>query len=270
VTGGSSRSLFAGVETGGTKLLCRVVTENGEVLGNARFATGAPDKAAVDLSSAIRSMLRPGDTLRAVGLASFGPIRVDPTAPDHGRILATAKLGWSNFDLRGALEQALGAPVAVDTDVNAAALAEQRIGAARGLSTAAYVTVGTGIGGGLAVEGRTLKGGLHPEIGHLRLRRLQGDVLPSRCPFHDDCAEGLAAGPAVQARLDGRSLDTAPEVRATVTAYLAQLFEILVLTWSPQAIVLGGGVATGQRRWSALTTIFARPNWPTPVWKARC
>ena len=251
------RSVFAGVETGGTKLLYRVVDADGESLGHGRFATSSPRSAAADLVTGIRSVLRPGDTLAAVGLASFGPIVVNPAAPDYGRMLATAKPGWTGSDLRGALESGLGARVVVDTDVNAAALAEQRLGAGRGLSTIAYLTVGTGIGAGLVVDGRTLKGGLHPEVGHLRLARLPGDAEPSRCPYHDNCAEGLMAGPAVQIRLGpSGSLHAASPVRRVVTEYLAQLCETLVLTWSPQAIVLGGGVVTGGLRLAEILQVL--------------
>jgi fructokinase len=158
-------------------------------------------------------------------------------------LLRTPKAGWADFDLRAGLARRFQVPLAIDTDVNAAALAEQQAGAARGSRSVAYVTVGTGIGGGLAIDGRTLRGALHPEVGHMRLRRRAGDRHISTCAFHDDCAEGLAAGPAVARRLGGRgSLPEAPEVMETVAGYLGDLAANLVLAWSPHRMVFGGGV----------------------------
>ncbi len=187
-------------------------------------------------------MVPDGFHVAGIGIASFGPIVVDPNASDFGLILATPKPGWTGYNLARALSQDLDAPVALDTDVNAAALAEQAIGAGQGLDTVAYVTVGTGIGGGLIDRGRTLTGALHPEVGHLPVRRAPGDTRASCCPFHADCAEGLAAGSAIARSLDGASLETDPVARAWVADYLGQLCAMLSLAWSPQRIVLGGGV----------------------------
>lgn len=238
----SVRPVFLGIETGGTKILCRVVADDGTVLGEARFATGAPEEALADLMRTARAATPDGARIAGIGLASFGPVVVDPASADYGAMLATTKAGWSGFNLGRRLSEALDAPVAVDTDVNVAALAEQAIGAGRGLHTVAYVTVGTGIGGGLAEHGRTLRGALHPEIGHFRVRRVEGDTAVSVCGFHPDCVEGLSAGPALGLRLQGRMLESAPEVRALAADYLGQLCATLLLAWSPQRIVLGGGV----------------------------
>lgn len=234
--------VFVGVETGGTKILCRVVSGDGKVLADVRFATGEPEAAVAELLRTVRSVTPDGARIAGIGLASFGPVVVDPTAADYGAMLATTKPGWSGFNLGRRLSEALDAPAVIDTDVNVAAVAEQAIGAGRGVHTVAYVTVGTGIGGGLAIGGRTLKGGLHPEIGHFRVRRAENDPTPSRCGFHPDCAEGLAAGPALGDRLNGRRLEDAAEVRALAADYLGQLCATLLLAWSPQRIVLGGGV----------------------------
>lgn len=235
--------IFAGVETGGTKILCRVENASGEVLAKARFATGRPEQAVEAIGACVQSALSPSRRLGAVGVASFGPIDLDPASPGHGRMLATPKPHWSGFDLLGALTQRLGAPVEIDTDVNAAALAEQRMGAGRGVETAAYVTVGTGIGAGLVIGGRTLRGAMHPEMGHVRLHRRDGDGLPSACPYHADCAEGLSAGPALRLRLgEGLRLEDRADVFAVASDYLAQLCEVIVLAWSPQRLILGGGV----------------------------
>ncbi len=237
---GTARELIAGIETGGTKIVCRVVDAAGAVVAEGRFATTTPEAAVEDLASCIGAA---DGRLTAIGLASFGPLVVDPASPDWGVMLPTPKIRWSGFNLRAALVERLGAPVALDTDVGAAAIAEQAMGAARGCETAAYVTVGTGIGGALAVSGQTMKGAVHAEIGHLRLHRVSGDHIPSACGFHDDCAEGLAAGPAIGVRLRaGERLENRADVRVVTADYLGQLCAALVLAWSPQCIVMGGGV----------------------------
>lgn len=234
-----SQGAFLAVETGGTKIVWRLEDRAGDVLGQGRFATGRPEVAVEALVEAVG-----GRPVAAIGVASFGPLAVDPTAPHYGRMLATPKPGWAGSNLSEALSGRLDAPFVVDTDVNAAAVAEARLGAGRGARAVAYVTVGTGIGGGLCVDGRTLKGALHPEIGHLFVRRAEGDAQPGVCPFHADCVEGLAAGPAVQARLAGRRLEDAPEVRGLVADYLGQMVAGLLFAWAPDRIVFGGGVMT--------------------------
>ena len=238
-----ARDLIAGVETGGTKILARLsLAGSGETIAERRWETASADRAAADLG-AFLSALPEGGRLAAVGMAAFGPLIVDPASPDYGRMLATPKPGWAGSNLRAALQARLGVAVGVDTDVNAAAIAEQQLGAGGGLPSTAYVTVGTGIGAGLAIGGQSLKGALHAEAGHLRLVRQAGDDLPSSCPFHHDCAEGLVAGPAVRRRLgEGRDLADDPNVTELVATYLGQLAAALVLTWSPHRIVWGGGV----------------------------
>jgi fructokinase len=239
---GACDPVFVGIETGGTKIVCRVIDAHGRILTESRFPTVTPERVVDTLIGVIVAAVPEGARIGGVGVASFGPVIVDPASPDVGAMLATTKAGWTGFNLVRALADRLDAPVAIDTDVNVAALAEQAIGACRGLHTVAYVTVGTGVGGGLVIEGRTLKGALHPEIGHLPVRRAPGDAQASVCAFHAACVEGLAAGPAIGLRLAGRSLADAPEVRALVVDYLGQLCATLLLAWSPQRIVLGGGV----------------------------
>ena len=235
--------LVAGIETGGTKILARMVERgSGTTVAESRWPTGAADEAVQDLARFLSEI--PGeDRLAAVAMAAFGPLIVDPNSADYGMMLATPKPGWAGSNLRAELEARLGVPVAVDTDVNAAAIAEQQLGAGEGLPSVAYVTVGTGIGAGLSIDGRSLKGAMHPEAGHVRLVRRPDDDVPSACPFHDDCAEGLMAGPAVRRRLGkGRELADDREVIELVADYLGQLAAALVLAWSPHRIVWGGGV----------------------------
>lgn len=235
--------IVAAIETGGTKLLYRIATADGETLGEGRYETAPPDESVALLTGAIRDVLPRDRKLAAVGIASFGLIGVDPASPDYGRMLATTKPGWRDYDLHGAIAKALAAPIALDTDVNAAALAEQAIGAGKGERTVAYLTVGTGIGGGLAMNGVTLKGSPHPEIGHVRLVRSPDDRSASSCSFHADCAEGLVAGPALGRRLAGTAdLGGAPALLDLAADYLAQLCATICLAWSPNCIIIGGGV----------------------------
>lgn len=226
------------IETGGTKLLARLVRGD-TVIAEQRWPTTTPQEAEAALTAFAQ-----GVPLAGAGIAAFGPIVVDPAAVNYGELLATPKPGWAGANLRAALERRLDVPVAVDTDVNAAALAEQCLGTGQGCASLAYVTIGTGIGAGLAREGRTLAGALHPEMGHVPVLRFEGDMTPSACPFHPSCAEGMAAGPALQRRLGGRALNDSPPDFAAAADYLGQFFATIVLAWSPHRIVAGGGVLT--------------------------
>ena len=235
--------VFAGIETGGTKIVARVIDAAGGALADGRWPTTTPRAAEEELVAFIERTVPARAQLTRIGIASFGPLVVDRASSDYGRMLDTPKPDWTGSNLRAALSATLRTPVLVDTDVNAAALAELRLGAGRGLSSLAYVTVGTGIGGGLAVDGRPLIAAGHPEIGHIRLTRLPNDRVPSTCSFHDDCAEGLASGPAIAGRLGThRNLADAPDILALVTRYLGQLAATLVLGWAPHRIAWGGGV----------------------------
>jgi fructokinase len=246
--------LYLGIETGGTKTVARLVDASGAAIANARWATTTPEAACDDIASFVKSHASYG-SLAGAGMAAFGPIIVDPAA-DLGRVLATPKPGWTGSNLRRDLSDRLGIAVAVDTDVNAAAIAEQAIGAGKGCASLAYLTIGTGIGAGLAINGTSLRGALHPELGHLRLVRKAGDAFPGTCPYHADCAEGLAAGPAVRARLDGTALGERPDVHDRIAGYLGQLVAAIVLAWSPHRIVIGGGVGSAPGLIDAITLAY--------------
>jgi len=234
---------FLAIETGGTKIIARIADRDGAAIGERRFATTTPDEACATILAFVDGALPEGATLAGAAIAAFGPLILDPTSPKRGCLLATPKPGWSGSNLRAMLADALAIDVAVDSDVNAAALAEQAIGAGQGCRSIAYVTVGTGIGGGLAVAGETMRGFAHPEIGHLPIRRVAEDKIASTCPFHSDCAEGLAAGPAIGQRLGaGRKLVDDRALTAVIADYLGQLGAAITLTWSPDRIVWGGGV----------------------------
>jgi fructokinase len=233
--------LIAGIETGGTKLLARITDLNGDVVADGRWATSTSDAALCELAGFLDAGAGDG-RLAAIGIAAFGPLITDPASPDYGSILTTTKPGWSGANLTADIKARFGVPVVVDSDVNAAAIAEQAIGAGEGLPSVAYVTVGTGIGSGLAINGKSLIGVMHPEGGHLSIIRRPGDEMPSVCPFHEHCAEGLVSGPALMRRLgEGKKLSEDPSVLELVAQYLGQLAASLVLAWSPHRIVWGGG-----------------------------
>jgi fructokinase len=233
--------LYGGIELGGTKTVFAIGTGEGRIIARHTVPTRAPEAVIADAAGFFAAS---GHTIAALGVGAFGPIVIDPAAPDYGQLCETNKPGWSGFDLVGALAQAMPVPLHLVTDVGAAAMGEARSGALRGHTIGVYLTVGTGIGGAIVAGGQILPALLHPEMGHITLRRLPDDTGPSTCAFHEACAEGLAAGPAIAARF-GKSLDHfAPDSRefALIAGYLGQLCAQIVLMLSPQRIVLGGGV----------------------------
>jgi fructokinase len=232
---------IAGIELGGTKVVCGIATGSGEVVERTVISTRDPEETLIDIKTWLEPRLT--DTT-GLGIASFGPVHIDPASPRYGHIGTTPKTTWRNFDLLRAVRKWTRLPLALDTDVNAAALAEIRWGAASGHNNVVYVTVGTGIGGGIIVNGRAVHGLMHPEIGHMKPRRLPGDDLDGMCPYHGDCFEGLAAGPAIRARW-GRPLNELPADHpafAMEADYLGQLAVNLLLTASPTKLIFGGGV----------------------------
>jgi fructokinase len=241
-----STPLYGGIEAGGTKFACGVGPSPGEWLEEVRIPTTSPDKTLPAVLEFFEAAQRRVGAVTSFGVASFGPIDLNPASATFGRLLPTPKPGWTGADLPGALRQRFERPVRVDTDVNAAALAEQTLGAGAGLRSVAYVTVGTGIGGGVVIDGRTVTGLMHPEMGHIRvLRHAMDPHFPGVCPFHGDCLEGLANGPAIVARWGKTLSELGPSHMAnTVIAdYLGQLAANIALMISCQRVVFGGGVA---------------------------
>jgi fructokinase len=241
--------LFGAVEAGGTKFVCAIGNDRGEILAQERFPTGEPESTLASMHAFLRRGRSLGE-LAAIGVACFGPIELDPASGRFGFIGRTPKAGWSGTDIAGGLAAEFRCPIGFDTDVNAAALAEHRWGAARDVDNLVYLTVGTGIGGGVVVDGTPLHGLLHPEIGHVYLRRHPLDLeFRGVCPFHGDCAEGVASGPAILARAGAplQQLDEAHLQWEIEADYLGQLCAQLVVTVSPRRIVIGGGVLSHPR-----------------------
>jgi fructokinase len=245
---GHSR-FFGAVEAGGTKFVCAIGDAGGNILAQQRFPTSDP---AATLAATTAFLSRAGDigALAAIGVASFGPVELDKNSAEYGFIGQTPKAGWSGTDIAGTLAREFRCPIGFETDVNAAALAEHRWGAARDVATLVYLTIGTGVGGGVLVDGVPIHGLMHPEIGHIYPRRHPLDVgFAGVCPFHGDCVEGVASGPAILART-GASLAQLDEQHPQweiEADYLGQLCAQLVVTVSPQRIIMGGGVMTQTR-----------------------
>ena len=237
--------LYAGLEAGGTKFNCVVGAGPDDIRAEKRIPTTTPEatlREALEFFRAQRATLGP---LTAAGVASFGPVDLDPASATYGFITSTPKPGWAHTDIVGPVRQALGVPLQFDTDVNAAALGEGRWGAAQGLDHFIYLTVGTGIGGGGLVGGAMMHGLVHPEMGHVRIPHDRtADPYEGHCPFHGDCLEGLACGPAMNARW-GRPAEELPDDHpawALEARYLALALNDFVCTLSPRRIILGGGV----------------------------
>ncbi|RYZ07705.1 MAG: ROK family protein [Myxococcales bacterium] len=235
-------SLYGAIEAGGTKFICAVGDSPSDLRAHARFPTTTP---AETLGKCI-DFFKAQPRIEALGVGCFGPLELRRGALRYGHVTTTPKPGWSNADVVGPLKRALKVPIGFDTDVNGAVLGEARWGAAQGLDTAVYVTIGTGIGGGALIDGELVHGLVHPEMGHLLLPREPDDAsFAGACPFHGArCWEGLASGPALERRWGARAETLPPEHPAwdLQARYIASALTTLVLVLSPQRLILGGGV----------------------------
>lgn len=228
------------LEAGGTKMVCSIGDENGQVFQRISIPTKQP----IETMPLVIDFFKDKE-IEALGIGSFGPLDLDRQLPTYGNITSTPKKGWKNYPLLTEMKKALGIPCAIDTDVNAAALAESRMGAGKGMDNVLYVTIGTGVGGGIVSMGNMVHGLVHPEVGHMLLRPAQGETMKRGvCPYHSCCLEGLAAGPAIEARCGIPAYDLPENHWAwkIEAEYLAQMCVNVMMVLSPEIIILGGGV----------------------------
>ncbi len=232
--------LYGALEAGGTKMVLAVLNDRGEVLERVSLPTRTPEETMPEMTEWFRKF-----PITALGIGCFGPLDLNPASPAYGRITATPKLAWRDYPILQVFREELGIPAALDTDVNAAALAEAKTGAAKGLESCLYVTVGTGIGGGVIIHGKPVHGLVHPEIGHIRIQPMPEDPMPGGiCPYHGNCLEGMASGPAIEKRwgVSAKELPEGHPAWELESAYLSQLCVCAMLSFSPEKIILGGGV----------------------------
>lgn len=240
--------LYGALEAGGTKMICAVGNEDGQILDQVSIPTGTPEETMPQIIEYFRAKIdvpEEEDKIKAIGVACFGPVDVRPNSKTYGNILYTPKIPWRNFPMVKTLREALdNIPVGFDTDVNGSLLGEATWGCAKGLSDAVYFTIGTGIGMGAMSGGNLIHGMLHPEAGHIKMAPIPGDEYAGHCPNHGTCFEGMACGPALEARWGkpGKELRDMPEVWDLEAKYIAQALTSIIYTLSPQKIILGGGV----------------------------
>jgi len=227
------------IEAGGTKFVCAVGNEKGEILERVSFPTTTPSETLRKVISYFKNK-----EIEALGIGSFGPINPNKNSKKYGYITTTPKPNWDNYNILGELNKFFDIPMEFDTDVNGAALGEIKWGAAIGLNSALYITVGTGIGAGAVVEGNMVNGLLHPEMGHIYIRRHSEDNYIGKCPYHSDCLEGLASGPAIEERwgIKGEKIEENHKIWEIEAYYLAQALVNYILILSPEKIIMGGGV----------------------------
>ena len=240
--------LYGALEAGGTKMICAVGNEDGQILDQTSIPTSTPDETMPAIISYFSGRLghdNPEDNIAALGIACFGPVDVRKSSKTYGNILYTPKIPWRNFPIVNCLKDALGnLPIGFDTDVNGSLLGEATWGTAKGLTDAVYFTIGTGIGMGAMSGGNLIHGMLHPEAGHIKLSVLPEDNYAGHCPNHATCFEGMACGPAIQTRWGkpAQELREMPEVWDMEAKYIAQALTSIIYVLSPQKIILGGGV----------------------------
>ncbi|AYV72518.1 ROK family protein [Bacillus sp. PK3-056] len=232
-------SLYGAIEAGGTKFVCAVGDAKGNIQERISIPTTIPEETMPEVIAFFKKF-----SVDAIGIGSFGPIDVDKNNATYGNITTTPKLAWKDYPLLKTIEDEFSVPTGFNTDVNVAALGEAKLGAAKGVDNCLYITIGTGIGAGAYINGELLQGLTHPEMGHILVRRHPKDSYKGRCPYHADCLEGLAAGPAIEERWGEKAfhLSDKEEVWEMEGYYIAQALMQYILILSPKKIILGGGV----------------------------
>lgn len=241
--------ILGGLEAGGTKMVCAIGNEQGEIFKKISLPTETPEITMPKMIEFFQS-----EHIEALGVGCFGPIDLDKKSKTYGFITSTPKLAWANFNIIGAFQDALHVPVGFDTDVNVACLGEVIWGASKDCEVALYITIGTGVGVGVYVNGKPLHGLVHPEGGHILLAKHPDDTYKGRCPYHANCIEGLAAGPAIEERWGKKAIELAdrPEVWELEADYIAQALVNYIVTLSPNKIVLWGGVMHQEQLFSMI------------------
>ncbi len=239
--GRNSMIKYGSIEAGGTKFVCAISDEELNIIERVSFPTTVPEET---MTSVINFFKEHEEGLKAIGIGSFGPIDINKKSDTYGYITSTPKLAWQHYDFLGEMKRHFDLPMAFTTDVNAATYGEYKLGQGKGKSSVVYYTIGTGVGGGALQEGRFVEGFSHPEMGHMLIQPHPEDQFEGVCPFHGNCLEGMAAGPAIEKRLGIKGQDLAEdhpywEIEAT---YIAQCAYNTTLMMSPDVIVFGGGV----------------------------
>lgn len=231
--------LFGGLEAGGTKMVCAVGREDGTLIDRISIPTRSPEETIPELIDYFKKK-----KVKALGIGCFGPLDLNRASKSYGSITNTPKAGWTGVNITEQMKKALDIPVGIDTDVNAAVLGEVMYGAAKGCSSAIYMTVGTGIGVGVYINGSLVHGLVHPEAGHMMICRDKADTFQGCCPFHTNCVEGLASGTALEKRFGHKAqeLSDRKDVWELESDYLAQAVANYILVYSPEKIILWGGV----------------------------
>ena len=247
--------LYGVVEAGGTKFVCAVMDDDANIIETVTIPTEDPS---VTMKSTLEFFK--GHDLVSIGIGTFGPVEINPGSPNYGKILNTPKLKWRNFDLYTALKETFDIPIKIDTDVNAAALGEYMDGYGQGKRSVLNITIGTGVGAGFAIDGPTLHGLTHPEMGHLLVRTVEGDDFAGNCPTHGNCLEGMVAGPAIEARygIKGHELGEDHKVWDYAADYIGQALMAYNLILSPEIILIGGGVSQQAHLFPKIREAFKR------------
>ncbi|WP_164667852.1 ROK family protein [Virgibacillus doumboii] len=241
--------LIGGIEAGGTKFVCAVGDEDGKIIDKISLPTEGPDETLQAVEEFFAKY-----PIEALGVGSFGPVDLNADSDTYGSILKTPKTKWKHFDLLGRLKADYSVPVYLDNDVNVACLGEYLYGAGKDKSSVLYITVGTGIGAGFVQYGNTFQGNNHPEMGHIFIQQREDDRFDGICPYHGNCLEGLASGPAIEARygVQGKMLQDNADVWELEAYYLAQAIVNYILILSPERIILGGGVMKQTKLYSMI------------------
>lgn len=249
--------LYGGIEAGGTKFVCAVADENLNIIDRISIETEMPEKT---LNESIKFFKK--YNIEKLGIGTFGPVEINPKSLNYGMILNTPKVNWRNINIYKVFNESLDVPVIVDTDVNAAALGEYYAGYGQGKRSVLYITIGTGVGAGFVLEGKTLYGVNHPEMGHIAIKQIESDKYKGHCPYHGNCLEGLVSGPAIEARMGIKAqfIEEEDSIWDINAKYIGQALYSFYLILSPEVILIGGGVSKQTHMFPKIRKAFSECN----------